>query len=113
MKILKALLASIAIYAATMSTASAHDSFHLGINLGGFGYAPPPAVYYHPGPSAYYYGAPAFYSPPRVIRYAPVVQYHQYRGGHRHGHRGWDRGDRGRGDWDRGRGHGNRGRGRD
>ncbi|OYY50188.1 MAG: hypothetical protein B7X95_03340 [Methylophilaceae bacterium 17-44-8] len=116
MKILKVLLATIAISVATMSSASARDSFNLGINIGGYGYAPPPAVYYYPGPSTYYYGAPAYYAPPRVIRYAPVVQYNQFRGGHHHGHhgnRGWDRGDRGRGGWDRGRGNGHRGRDRD
>lgn len=114
MKILKALLATIAIGMASITTANAHDSFHLGINLGGYGYAPPPVTYYYPGPSTYYYGGPAYYGPPRVIRYAPVVQYNQFRGGHHHRHhgwdRGWDRGDRGRGGWDRGRGHGHRGR---
>lgn len=119
MKILKALLATIAISAASMTSASAHDSFHLGINLGGYGYAPPPVAYY---PAPAYYGAPTvYYAQPRVIQYGPpVVSYRYYNGG---GYRGWHHGNRGRDDWDRGRGNwdrgdrghgdGHRGRGRD
>lgn len=112
MKILKALLTTIAIGAASITTANAHDSFSLGVNIGGYGYAPPPVAYY---PAPVYYGAPTvYYSSPRVIHYGPpVVSYRYYNGGGYRGHHGWNNG-RGRGDWDRGRGgwdRGNRGHG--
>lgn len=122
MKILKALLVMAAIGIASVHSAHAHDSFHLGIQLGGFGYAPPPVVYHYSGPSAIYYGSPRYYGPPQVIHHAPIIQYNQFRSRHhqRHGgwDRGWDRGNRSRGSWDRGergrggwdRGHGRRGR---
>jgi len=83
MKILKALLATVAIGMASITTANAHDSFHLGINLGGYGYAPPPVAYY---PAPVYYDAPrVYYSSPRVIHYGPpAVSYRYYGGGHHH-----------------------------
>jgi hypothetical protein len=40
---------ALAIGAASITSANAHDSFNLGINIGGYGFAPPPVVYYpHP-----------------------------------------------------------------
>lgn len=121
MKILRSMFIVLAIGAATISTANARDSFSLGINIGGYGYAPPPVVYY---PAPVYYDEPVvYYRPaPRYYSYAPTIVslgYQNY-GGYRHhghhdgwgrgrghhgwGHGGWDRG--GRGDWDRGgRGH--------
>jgi hypothetical protein len=125
MKILHSLLAVLAISTIAISTANARDSFSLGINVGGFGYAPP--VAYYPAPVYYhepvvYYREPVYYHPaPRYYGYAPTVVSFGYNnfGGHRgwnrggwdRGHRGWDRGHRG---WDRGRDHrGRHGRGRD
>ncbi len=120
MKLINSAILALAIGAATVSSAQARDSFSLGINVGGYGYAPPPVVYY---PEPVYYSEPRYYSAP-VTYYRPVPRYygyappvvsfgyqnyggHHYRG-HDRGHRGWDRdGDRhGRGGWDRGgRGH--------
>lgn len=119
MKLIHSVVLALAIGAATVSTAQARDSFSLGINIGGYGYAPPPVVYY---PAPVYYSEPVYYRPaPRHYGYgyAPTVVSFGYQsfGGHRHGHgwghRGWDR-DSGRNGWDRGRGHrgdGHRGRG--
>jgi hypothetical protein len=124
MKIFHSAVLALTIGAATVSTAQARDSFSLGINVGGYGYAPPPVVYY---PAPVYYGEPVYYSQPvtyyreapRYYGYAPTVVSFGYQnyGGYSHhgghngwGHHGWNRGgdhhDRGRGDWNRGgRGH--------
>lgn len=103
----------------SIASANAHDSFSLGINIGGYGYAPP-AVYYAP---PVYYVAPIYYTPEPVVyyhpahqfrgygqRFTPAVSYHYFNGGnnwHRGngwGHRGRghrdDRHDRGRRGWD-------------
>ena len=119
MKILHTTILALAIGAASISSAQARDSFSLGVNIGGYGYAPP--VVYYPAPVYYnepiYYSEPVtYYRPaPRYYSYAPTIvsfgyqNYggHHYRGHHR-GHHGWDRGHRGhRGHdgWNRGRGH--------
>ena len=107
MKILRSLIAVLAIGAATMSTANARDSFSLGINIGGFGYAPPPVAYYPPpvvyAPTAYYY------EPVRSYYAAPIVSYRYYSGGHydrgydrHHARQGWGNGHRGHNDGHRG-----------
>ena len=117
MKLIHSAILVLAIGAATVSTAQARDSFSLGINVGGYGYAPPVAYY----PQPVYYSEPVYYSQPvtyyrpapRYYGYAPTVvsfgyqNYggHHYRGHHR-GHHGWDRGHRGgHRDGHRGRGH--------
>jgi hypothetical protein len=123
MKILHSLFAVLAISAVAISTANARDSFSIGVNIGGYGYAPP--VAYYPQPVYYsepvYYAEPVYYSrpvtyyhpAPRYYGYAPTVvsfgyqSYggHHYRGHHR-GHHGWDRdGDRHGGRHGHGRGH--------
>lgn len=82
--------------------AYAHNSFGLNLNLGGWGYYPPPPVYYTPPP-------PVYYAPPQV-HYQPFPTYPGYFGpgiysrhdGRRYydnGYRGW-RGYRGRYDDD-------------
>jgi hypothetical protein len=115
MKLIHSVVLALAIGAATVSTAQARDSFSLGINIGGYGYAPP--VAYYPAPVYYsepvvYYSAPVTYYRPAPVYYgyAPTVVsfgYSNYGGyrGHHHGHHGWDRGDRGHDGWKRGRGH--------
>jgi hypothetical protein len=81
MKILKLLLVGLAFTAAAAGTAQARDSFSVGINVGGYGYAPPP-VYYYPAPARSYYAAPTvYYSEP--VRYAPIVSYSYYNDGYR------------------------------
>ena len=123
MKLIHSVILALAIGAATVSTAQARDSFSLGVNIGGYGYAPP--VVYYPAPVYYnepiYYSEPVtYYRPaPRYYGYAPTIvsfgyqnygghQYHgDYRSHHR-GHHGWDRGNhgnRGHDGWNRGRGH--------
>lgn len=122
MKLIHSVILALAIGAATVSTAQARDSFSLGVNIGGYGYAPP--VVYYPAPVYYnepiYYSEPVtYYRPaPRYYGYAPTIvsfgyqNYggHHYRGHHR-GQHGWDRGNhgnrghRGHDGWNRGRGH--------
>jgi hypothetical protein len=77
MKTLKLLLATLAFAAVATTSAQARDSFSLGINIGGYGYAPPPVVYY-PAPARVYYDTPTvYYSAP------PVISYRYYNYGHR------------------------------
>lgn len=103
MKLIHSAILALTIGVATVSTAQARDSFSLGINVGGYGYAPP--VAYYPAPVYYsepvYYSAPVtYYRPaPRYYGYAPsAVSFgysnyggHGYRG-HHGGHHGWNRG---------------------
>ncbi len=111
MKILHATMLALAIGAASISSAQARDSFSLGINIGGYGYAPP--VAYYPQPVYYsqpvYYAEPVYYRPAPRAYYAPAVVsfgYQNYGGHHYRGHHGWNRGhDDGRHGWKRGRGH--------
>lgn len=112
MKTMSRLLMVITLGLLAVPVAQAHDSFNLGINIGGFGYAPPAVVYPYGGPSAIYYDAPRVYQPaPRLIYGAPIVSYQYYNGGGYN--RGWQdhRGHRGH-HFDRGHGRGN-GRGHD
>ena len=121
MKLIHSVVLALAISAASISSVPARDSFSLGINIGGYGYAPP--VVYYPAPvysEPVYYSEPVtYYRPaPRYYGYAPTIvsfgyqNYggHHYRGHHR-GHHGWDRGNhgnrghRGHDGWNRGRGH--------
>jgi hypothetical protein len=91
---------ALAIGAASITSAEAHDSFNLGINIGGYGFAPPPVVYYpHP---AYYRPAPTvYYSQPFVsYHYLNQPRFNGWHDDNRRWNRGWDRG--GRGHWDRG-----------
>jgi hypothetical protein len=114
MKIFHSAVLALAIGAASISSAYARDSFSLGINVGGYGYAPPPVMYY---PAPVYYSEPVYYrSSPTYYRYAPTVVsfgYQNYGGYRHHGwgheereHHGWNRGrdrhDGSRGRWERG-----------
>ena len=107
---------ALAIGAASISSAIAHDSFNFGINIGGYGFAPPPVVYY-PHPSYYHEPIVYYRHAPAVIYSQPFVSFSNFNqprfGGWHHQdnrrwNRGWDRG--GRNHWDRGgRGHWERG----
>jgi hypothetical protein len=103
---------ALALGVVSITNAQARDSFSLGINIGGYGYAPPavyyapPPVYYSPAPVVYYQPAPRYYG--YGHSYAPAVSYRYFNGGHHGGHRGngWGRrgrdhddGHRGRRDW--------------
>jgi len=81
MKIAKMMIATLALSAAMVTSAHAHDSFNIGINIGGYGYAPHSIVTHRHAPAYYgYYGAPTvYYHAPRVVYYAPPVGYHHFR----------------------------------
>ncbi len=99
MKLTKVLLGTIAISATMLSSAQARDSYSLGINIGGYGYAPQeiyydaPRVYYRDAPVVRYYRAP-------VVRYTAAISFRyfndnrrfqrHYRARHSdRGHHGW------------------------
>lgn len=112
MKRLHSTILALALGAASISSAFAHDSFSIGVNIGGYGYAAP-AIGYSSGYVLGYSQAPTvvypqtiYYGRPTAYYYPPVVSYrysNSDRGwGHeRREHRGW-----GRDGWE----HGERGR---
>lgn len=117
-KVFHSVIVALTIGAASITSAQARDSFSLGINVGGYGFAPPPAVYYAP--------PPVYYAPAPVVYYREVPRYYNQgyyssgyygyaqpqatfvyesgaycrRGGHGRGRDDWDDGDRrGRHGW--------------
>jgi len=107
MKILRSLMIALAL-GATASAAQAHDSFNIGISLGGYGYPGAPVVAYNNVPQVVYYDTPRVYYPaPHAYHRAPVMIYrdnhygaprHHFSGRHHggyghpgHGHRGHHR----------------------
>lgn len=99
MKKLHSFLVAAAVTVAAIPVASAHDSFHLGINIGGgFPYYAPPVRYYAAPPVVYYSTPTVYYAaPPAVI----------YRGNYYEGRSRWH--DNRRWDHDRDGDHGGRG----
>ncbi len=105
MKILRSLMVALTLGTA-VSAAQAHDSFNIGISLGGHGYPGVPMVAYNTAPQVVYYNTPRVYYPaPHAYYGAPVIGYrdvyygaprhhfsgHQHHGGYGHpghGHRG-------------------------
>jgi hypothetical protein len=110
MKVLRTAVIALSIGAASISSASARDSFSLGVNIGGYGYAPP--VAYYPAPPVVYYSQPTYYRTAQPVYYQPVVSYQYYNDGRRdydrgwgrerHEHHGWGHGYGNRGDWGHG-----------
>lgn len=105
MKLLRSAVIVLFIGAASISNASARDSFSLGVNIGGYGYATP--VAYYPAPPVVYYSQPVYYRAAPPVYYQPVVSYQYYNVGHRGYDGGWGHHGRGhhgggRGDWGRG-----------
>ncbi len=91
MKIIHSTILALAIGAASITSAQAHDSFSFGLNIGSYGYAPPPVVYY---PAPVYYSEPVYYqSEPRYYSYAPLLSYRYFDDGFRGHHRGWGHGE--------------------
>lgn len=108
MKMLRSLMIALAL-GASASVAQAHDSFNIGISLGGHGYPGVPVVAYHAVPQVVYYNTPRVYYPaPHAYYRAPVIGYrdvhygaprhhfsgHRHHGGYGHsghGHRGHHR----------------------
>jgi hypothetical protein len=87
----------LAISAIAATNVQARDSFSLGINVGGYGYAPPvvyyasPPVYLNPPPVVYYPAPTRFYpAPAREYYYAPppAVSFSYFNGGHSLHHEG-------------------------
>jgi len=106
MKVLRSLVVALTIGAASISAAQAHDSFNIGINVGGYDHYAYPAVAYRAAPQVAYYPAPRVYYPAAYTYYgAPVVVHRDvYYGGPRnhfggygyrddrgYGHHGWHR----------------------
>jgi len=98
--------------------AGAHDAFVFGIQMGDYGFNPPPEAHYSPAPITPYFGAYGaqtyHYGAPIVHHPAPAIRYHFFDDGRRgpnirHGDRGRWRQDRGR--WDNDRRDGGNGRG--
>lgn len=100
MKMLRSLTLALALGLPALA-AQAHDSFHIGINLGGPGYYAAPVVAYPAVPQVIYYDAPRIYQPaPHAYYRAPAVGYrdvyyaaprHHFSGQWQHGghdHRG-------------------------
>jgi len=81
MKLLRVFLVALAL-AMSASAAQARDSFHIGINIGGFAPYGYPAVGYHVAPPVVYH-APRIYHPAPVVVYPGVVY-----GAPRHFHHG-------------------------
>ena len=109
MKLLRSAVIVLAIGVASISTASARDSFSIGVNIGGYGYAPP--VAYYPAPPVVYYSQPVYYRAVSPIYYQPVASYRYYYDGRHDGYRGHGHQSRGHeGHRHHGWGHGNRGR---
>lgn len=82
MKIVKMLIASVALSGALATTAQARDSFSIGINIGGHDHHSRHTLRTHRHAPVYY---GHYYSEPRVIYYAPSVRYRHY---DRHGYYG-------------------------
>jgi hypothetical protein len=79
MKIVKILTAAIVLSGALVAPAQAHDSFSVGINVGGgYDYAPH-TIRTHRNVNSYYGGY--YRSAPRVIYYAPQIRYRHVRSG--------------------------------
>ncbi len=85
MKIVKLLIATVALSGALATTAHARDSFSIGINIGSHDHHRHTIRTHRHAPT--YYGH-YYYSEPRVIYYAPRVHY-RYRGHHGYHHDGY------------------------
>ena len=89
MKVLRSFgiaFAASAAFLSVISTAQAHDSFNIGINIGGYGPQAYPVVSYRAVPQVVYYEAPRVYYPAAYVP-APVVvhrdvYYDRYSGGY-------------------------------
>lgn len=79
MKIVKLLIATVALSGALVTTAHARDSFSIGVNIGGHGHG-----HHRQHTLRTHRHAPAYYgyyrSAPRVVYYAPQVRYRHFRG---------------------------------
>ena len=87
MKLLRTAVIALAIGVVSISTASARDSFSLGVNIGGYGYAP--SVAYYPAPPVVYYSQPIYYRAAPPVYYQPAGSYPYYNIGYRDYDRGW------------------------
>ncbi len=89
MKIVKILIATVALSGALVTTANARDSFSIGINIGGHDHHARHTLRTHRHAPVYY---GHHYSAPRIVYYAPSVRY-RHNGYYGNRHRGYaDRG---------------------
>lgn len=96
MKVLRSFAIALAASAAFLSaatTAQAHDSFNIGINIGGYGPHAYPVVSYRTVPQVVYYQAPRIYYPAAYVPHrAPVIVHRDvFYGGYPGGHYGGPR----------------------
>jgi hypothetical protein len=108
MKLVKMLIATVALSGALVTTAHARDSFSIGVNIGGFDHFHSLRTHRY---APVYYGH--YYSAPPVVYYAPPIRYRHFRQDAYYGGRHFDNGrrfnrrgndyDRGHRDRDRGR----------
>ncbi len=96
MKVLRSFgiaLAIGAVFLSAVSAVQAHDSFNIGINIGGYGPHAYPVVSYRAAPQVIYYDAPRVYYPAAYRSYrAPVVVHRDlYYGGYSGGYYGGSR----------------------
>lgn len=105
MKVWRSALLALALGAASIAGAQAHDSFSFGFNVGA-----PPVVFYNP-PVVYYSALPRYYRSASVVTYRnDDDRFRGCRRGERHEereHHGWRHEEREHGGWNR------NGRGRD
>jgi len=78
MKIVKLLIATVALSGALATSAHARDSFSIGINIGGHGHYDRHVVRTHRHTPTYYGHRYHRYDAPQVIYYEPRVLYRQY-----------------------------------
>jgi hypothetical protein len=80
MKMIKTIVATIAMVAATTTVVQARDSISIGVNIGGHGYPTHSIGTHRHAPAFYgYYGAPTvYYSARPVVYYASPVRYNYY-----------------------------------
>ena len=97
------MVAGLSLAALTPTIASAHSNLSIGVNLGGYGYAPAPVyvapqpVYVEPEPTVVYEQAPAVVYGPTVVYSQPYWDGYRWCRGDEHRHHEW----RGRGRYER------------
>lgn len=92
MKLVRLLIASLAISAAAVTTAQARDSFSLGINIGVHDHHVIRSHRYVPAYHGYYAAPRVYYSAPRIVYYDAPVRYRHFRSFDYRGDRGYYKG---------------------
>ncbi len=87
MKMLRSFVFAFAVGVASAPVAQAHDSFSIGVNIGGHSHHAYPVVSHYVAPQPVHYYAPVVYhyQAPRVYYNAPIRSYSRHEG-YRHHH---------------------------